>query len=169
MESAKASEPLWRRALAAIGRAVNSRALFSTVAAAALLAGCANPGQSYASRHPELSVAHRQILSRGSIPSGDAVAGMTREQVKLAMGGDPTTFDRIDGEDAWVYAHKKMVGNSMFDDTERAGTLRMENDHSFSQTQELGPRMDVEVKTTVFFKGDGATHAITDEAAAQRN
>jgi outer membrane protein assembly factor BamE (lipoprotein component of BamABCDE complex) len=87
---------------------------------------------------------------------------MTRAQVKLAMGGDPATFDRINGEDAWVYVHKKMVGNSAFDEGEHAGNSRMENDHSFSPTEDLGPRKDVEVRTTVFFQGDRATHAQSD-------
>ena len=136
---------------------------FIRVAAIVVLTGCANPGQSYANKHPELSAAHRQILTRGSIPGGDAVAGMSREQVKLAMGGDPATFDKINGEDAWVYVHKKMVGNSSFDGGERPGNSRMETDHSFSQTENLGPRLDVDVKTTVFFQGDRATHAQVGE------
>ncbi len=89
---------------------------------------------------------------------------MTREQVKLAMGRDPSTFDKLNGEDVWVYSRKKMVGNSSFDGGSRGGSSRMENDHSFSQTEDLGPRMDVEVKTSIYFHGDRATHAqITED------
>lgn len=124
---------------------------------------CANQGQSYVRAHPELSPAHRQIFAKGQIPSGDAVAGMTREQVKLAMGRDPATFDKLNGEDVWVYSRKKMVGNSSFDGGSRGGNARMETDHSFSQTEDLGPRIDVEVKTSVFFQGDRATHALVTE------
>ena len=35
----------------------------------ASLAGCANPGQTYAKSHPELPAAHQQILARGKIPT----------------------------------------------------------------------------------------------------
>jgi outer membrane protein assembly factor BamE (lipoprotein component of BamABCDE complex) len=143
---------------------MNRTFLYIGLACLCLLASCANHGQSYVSAHPELSPAHRQILSTGQIPSGDAVAGMTREQVKLAMGRDPSTFDKLNGEDVWVYSRKKMVGNSSFDGGARGGSSRMETDHSFSQTEDLGPRIDVEVKTTIFFQGDRATHAqVTDE------
>src|SRR5260221_2234222 len=76
------------------------------------LMGCVNQGSSYASKHPELSQAHRQILVSGKVPSGDAVAGMTREQVKMAMGGGPATLDKIDGPDAWGFAHKKTVARA---------------------------------------------------------
>lgn len=124
-----------------------------------VLTSCANPGQSYLKAHPELSPAHRQIFARGEIPSGNAVAGLTREQIKLAMGHDPTTFDKANGEDVWIYCRKQMVGNSSFDGNSRGGSARMENDHSFSQTEDLGPRMDVEVKTSIYFQGDRATHA----------
>ena len=77
-----------------------------------LLASCANQGQSYASQHPELSAAQRQILSTGTIPNGDAVAGMTRGQIRIAMKGDPTTFDRIEGEDVWIYVRQKAVAKN---------------------------------------------------------
>ena len=137
--------------------------LFSGLASVALFAGCVNPAKSYASKHPELTPAQRLIFTRGSIPSGDAVAGLSREQVKIAMGGDPVTYDKINGEDVWVYAHKKMVGNPSFDGGERPGNSRMETDHSFSRTEDLGPRTDVDVKTSIFFQGDRATHALESE------
>jgi outer membrane protein assembly factor BamE (lipoprotein component of BamABCDE complex) len=125
------------------------RCIFLSVAlAVAGLAGCANPGQIYANKHPELTPAQRSIMSRGVIPTGDEVAGLTRAQIKLAMGGDPTTFDKIDGEDVWIYTHKKMVGNAAFDDSQRQSGTSMEDNHSFSPTEALGPRSDVEMKTT---------------------
>jgi hypothetical protein len=130
------------------------------VAMATGLAGCANPGKSYADRYPELPAAHREILARGKIPSGDAVAGLTREQVKLAMGGDPTTFDKIGNEDAWIYIRKKAVGVEEFEEFSRTGSSRMESTHSYTQSSDFAPRVDVELKTTVFFKGDRATRAL---------
>ncbi len=137
---------------------------FAVLLSLGVLTSCANQGQSYLKAHPELSPAHRQIFVRGEIPSGDAVAGLTREQIKLAMGRDPATFDKANGEDVWVYSRKQMVGNSSFDGNARGGSARMENDHSFSPTEDLGPRMDVEVKTSIYFQGDRATHAqVTEE------
>lgn len=127
--------------------------------ALASLAGCANPGQTYAKSHPELPAAHRQILARGKIPTGEAVAGMTRAQVKLAMGGDPTTFDKIDGQDVWVYVRKRGVGRESFEDLGSSGRASMENTHSFTESNDFSPRVDVELKTTIFFQGDRATHA----------
>ena len=136
--------------------------LLILLAAVASLAGCANPGSSYAAKHPELSPAHRQILLRAKIPSGDAVAGMTREQVKLAMGSDPTTFDKIGAEDVWIYVRKKGVGRGSFDD-ERSGSSSMGSSLSFTESADFSPRVDVDLKTTIFFQGDRATHAQTTD------
>lgn len=121
-------------------------------------AGCANPGSAYAAQHPDLPPAHRQILLRGKIPNGDAVAGMTRAQVKLAMGGDPTTFDKLGTDDVWIYVRKKAVGRESFDD-ERAGGSGLGNSLSFTESVDFSPRVDVDLKTTIFFQGDRATHA----------
>jgi outer membrane protein assembly factor BamE (lipoprotein component of BamABCDE complex) len=128
------------------------------------LAGCANAGKSYADQHPSLPAAHRQILATGKIEGGTDVAGMTREQVRLAMGGDPATFDKINGEDAWVYTRKKAVAKSAaFEERGQAGNSRMEANHSFSETEDLAPRTDVEVRTTIFFQGNLATHSLVTE------
>lgn len=139
--------------------APSSHRLLIIFAAAGWLTACANPGASYAAKHPELTPAQRQILARGKIPSGDAVAGMTREQVKIAMGGDPTTFDKVGDEDVWIYAHKKAVGQESFEELNQSGSARMESTHSFTQAGHFAPRVDVEVKTSIFFQGDRATHA----------
>ena len=133
------------------------------LAAAACLAGCANPGGSYAAKHPDLPAAHRQILLSGKIPSGDAVADMTREQVKLAMGGDPTTFDKIGNEDVWIYARKKAVGTGSLDDRDYSGGSKREGTQSFTQSNDFAPRVDVEVRTSIFFQGDRATRALNSE------
>jgi hypothetical protein len=138
--------------------------LLALTLAAGSLVSCANPGKSYATSHPELSPAHRQIFSRAEIPSGDAVAGLTRAQVKIAMGRDPDTYDKVGNEDAWIYVRKKGVGRESFDDLGRSGSGSMEDSRSFTQSSDFSPRVDVDVKTTVFFAGDRATHAqVTEE------
>src|SRR5262249_10871104 len=73
---------------------------------------CINPAKSYVARHPELSSEHRAILLSGRVPDGRDVAGMTKEQVRLAMGTDPDQFTKIDGADAWVYFNKGESGAS---------------------------------------------------------
>ena len=127
------------------------------------LAACANPGSSYAAKHPDLPSAHRQILLSGKIPSGDAVAGMTREQVKLAMGGDPTTFDKLGNEDVWIYARKKAVGTGSLDDRDYSTNSNREGTQSFTQSNDFAPRIDVELKTSIFFQGGRATRALNSE------
>ena len=74
-----------------------------------LLSGCASEAQSYARAHPELTPAQRRMMNTGKIPDGTAVPGLTKTQVHLIMGGDPTTFDKADDLDMWVYSHKKAV------------------------------------------------------------
>jgi len=77
------------------------------VATCGFLPGCATPAQTYAGKHPELSPEHRQILVSGKIPDGTAVAGMTRDEIRLVMKKDPTQFTKINGQDAWVYTNDK--------------------------------------------------------------
>ena len=128
-----------------------------------LVVGYANPASSYASKHPELSPAQRQILTTGKIPNGDEVAGMTREQVKMAMGREPDTFDKINGEDAWVYVQKKAVARKPTEDVGHTPSSSFNGAQSFTEAEGFGPRVDVDVKTTVFFVGDRATRALSTE------
>jgi hypothetical protein len=121
------------------------------------VAGCANPGQSYVSNHPELSAAHRQILTTGKIPSGDAVAGLTRDEIRLAMGGPPAVFDKFNGQETWSYVKKNTAPlDSMPSGSDSSGTRSRSTD----LRPELGDAdLNVNVKTTIFFQGDRATHA----------
>lgn len=100
------------------------------------LSGCSAPGAAYARAHPELSSAHRQILLEGKVPGGSAVDGMTQEQVRMAIG-NPSTFEKINGEDAWVYDH------------ERFPAINSKDDFTSTANQ----------KMTIFFKGDRAEYA----------
>lgn len=67
--------------------------------------GCANPAASYVAQHPELSAEHRKILLEGKIRDGDAVAGLTKAQVRVAMRTPPDQFTTFNGQEAWVYLH----------------------------------------------------------------
>jgi hypothetical protein len=134
------------------------------LASATLLAGCANPGRSYAGRHPDLPAAHRQILLSGKIPGGTAVEGMTHEQVKIAMGGFPQTLDRVNNEEAWVYVRKKLVATELTTADYGPRDSGAGRRDPFMASDNTGPQTDVNEKTTVFFQGDRATHAqITEE------
>lgn len=109
---------------------------FIALLSLSLLAGCSTPGSTYAKAHPELSSAHRQILVEGKIPGGSAVGGMTQEQVRMAIG-NPSTFEKINGEDAWVYDHETFPAIGTKDD--------------FASTANQ--------KMTIFFRGDRAEYA----------
>ena len=95
------------------------------------------------------------------MPTGDAVAGMTHDEVKLAMHGYPTTFDRINAEEAWVYVTKKAVATT--DRDLDATTSSNGKPEPFSASDNPGAEKNINVKTTVFFQGDRATHAETTE------
>ncbi len=138
---------------------------FVWLPALCLFAACANQGQSYASKHPELPPAQRRFLETGNVPGGDAIAGMTRTQVKLAMGRDPDTFDKINGEDAWIYVRKTSVGKNTPDDFDHGDPSPMGSTRSFTETPSFGGSTDVQTTTTIFFQGDRATHAVNGEAS----
>lgn len=123
-----------------------------------LLASCTTPGQSYVGKHPELSAAQRQILSSGKIPSGDAVAGLTHDEVRLAMNGAPAIFDKIDGQEAWTYLRKNTLPPDSIE-APRAPAGSSLNTHDAFSAPNPGLDVDGMVKTTIFFQGDRATHA----------
>ena len=122
-------------------------------------AACSNPGQDYAKNHPNMTSVQKHILMSGNIPAGTGVAGLTHDEVKLAMKGFPNTFDRINGEEAWIYVRKKAVPvGSTVDDVSPSSRRDMPDPPS------NGPIYDVNERTTVYFTGDKATHAeVTQE------
>src|SRR4051812_31027937 len=127
-----------------------------------LMLGCANAGQTYARQHPELTAAQRQILATGKIPSGDAVAGLTRDQIRVAMGGPPAVFDKVDGLETWSYIKKQTAmldpatnGSDSSANRARPTDLRREFDDA---------GLNVNVRTTIYFQGDRAMRAeVTQE------
>jgi hypothetical protein len=135
--------------------------LFACLAAACVLSGCDTPTKAYVKQHPELSAEHRKIILSGRIKYGDPVAGMTREQVRLVMGTDPDQFDSLNGEDAWIWFRSKVVRNKMEAENSNGETEKSGGGgkhHANLDTGELTPTESRPGKTTVFFKGDVATH-----------
>jgi outer membrane protein assembly factor BamE (lipoprotein component of BamABCDE complex) len=134
--------------------------LLVTAAVTFTLAACTTPGQAYAKQHPELSPKQLEIFRKGRIPDGDAVAGLTQEQVKLAMGVEPAQYTKIDGQDAWVYVQKKLGPSgvtTMGDETRDRRDQRSQ--HSLLEDEHHSPQDQAQVKTTVIFQGDRAVRA----------
>lgn len=132
---------------------------FLAVSAILTLAGCATRGAAYAKAHPEISPTHRQILITGKIPGGTAAAGMTKEQVRLAVGS-PKRIKQASTGEAWVYVHQRFLDVSPRDETDAAFGAGPDRQRNFTETAHLGPRPSVTEKATVFFRGDRATHVV---------
>lgn len=132
-------------------------ACFTIALAISCFSGCSTPGSRYAKGHPELSAVHRQILTTGNVPGGFAVGGMTKEQVRLAAG-NPARVERFDGQEAWVYVHERFLDIDPHDDPGAKFGSASNNQRNFTETANLGPRPSANEVTTVFFKGDRATH-----------
>ena len=134
---------------------------------AAALSGCATSGQTYARQHPGLSAEQRKIFLSGKITNGTAVAGLTREEVRLVMGRDPSQFTKVNGDDAWVWVREglPMVGpaeeqmgtelGGVGRDSGGGGTGRYGSEAAGSSAvHEVRPS-----RTTVYFHGGRATRA----------
>ena len=129
----------------------------------ALLMGCANPAQSYVQQHPELSAEQRKIMAAGKLKNGDAVAGLTREQVRLAMGRDPDQFTKIGGEDAWVWMRVKVIGfgPGLTQPVDEAGGGR--RDETARAVPDAGAATTGQERTTVYFQGNRATRVVVGD------
>ena len=124
--------------------------------AIACLSGCSTPGSQYAKAHPELSAVQRQILISGEIPGGNAVEGMTKEQVRLAVG-NPTSVEKINGQDIWVYVREKSLETSPANDPSNIYGSGPNKQQNFTETAIIGPQPIIIEAKGVFFKGDRAT------------
>lgn len=129
--------------------------LFAVVAACGL-AGCATPGVTYARAHPELSPIQRQIIITGRIPGGATAAGMTMEQVKVAVG-NPRQREQLNGGEVWLYVHERFLDINPRDDAGAAFGSGPNSQRNFTETANLGPRPSVVEKARVFFHGDRVT------------
>jgi len=138
--------------------------VFATTAIVCVLAGCGGEAETYAKSHPELSAAQRKIMLTGKIPDGAAVAGMTRDQVRKAMGRDPSTFDKVGNQDVWIFSHHKMILHGyepVAGPSDYALDKHGTGDTNSSESQSALP--DILVKTAVYFNGNLADHAQTTE------
>ena len=99
---------------------------------------------------------HRQILMSGKIPGGVAAAGMTMEQVKMAVG-NPRQREPLNGGEVWIFVHERFVDISPRDDAGAAFSSGPNSQRNFTETANLGPRPSVIEKARVFFRGDRVT------------
>jgi outer membrane protein assembly factor BamE (lipoprotein component of BamABCDE complex) len=133
---------------------------FVLLLAACLISGCGTPGQVYAKQHPDLSPAHLQILKTGKVPDGDAIAGMTREQVQIAMGVEPAQYTKVDGHDAWIYVRKNLVATPLTtNSTPEIDRQDNRSKGSLLDTPNQAPQNQEQMRTTVYFDGNVATRA----------
>jgi hypothetical protein len=96
------------------------------------------------------------------VPDGDAIAGMTRDQVQIAMGVEPAQYTKVDGHDAWVYVRKNLVATPLTaDSTPQIDRQENRNKGSMLDTPNQVPQNQEQTKTTVYFEGNVATHAET--------
>lgn len=131
------------------------------------LSGCATSTQTYADQHPELSAEQRKIFAAGRIPNGEAVAGLTREQVRLIMGRDPAQFTKANGQDVWVWVKEQMptIGRPVEQmGAERGGVGRDAGGSGVSQdglaaADSSAPVKALPMRTAVYFQGNFATRA----------
>jgi hypothetical protein len=145
------------------------------LAALGLLAGCVSAGQAYVKKHAELSPEHRKMILTGKVPAGEAVAGMTKEEVRLAMGKDPAQFTTIDGVYAWVYANEKGTenkpeghhrGGGKGGGGGHGGKSSKSPDETANQSQGESSEQSGHgpMQTTIFFNGDRATKVVRTES-----
>ncbi len=132
---------------------------FLLAAVAAAFGGCATPAQTYAKQHPELTPEQVQIFNTGRIPDGTAVAGMTQEQVKIAMVVEPVQYTKVDGQDAWIYVQKKLSAGGITPIDPTIDRRDKRSRESLMDSESHAPSDQPLIKTTVYFQGDRATRA----------
>ena len=141
---------------------------FLTCTLAILVSGCASPRQTYVNQHPDLPADHRRILLSGTIQYGDPVVGMTKEEIRLAMGKVPTKTELVDGEEAWIWTRvKEQAGRAdPWDatniDSVDAGSNQAARSSGGKKGATAAPDRK-QIKTTIFFHGDLANRVQIDE------
>ena len=117
-----------------------------------LLGGCVNPNAGYIKQHPELTAAQQNMFLERKVYPGTDVAGLTKAQIRKIMGAEPISQEG----DAWIY--KKLFTRAITNLAPQLGN---------SMAAQMGVGVDPSdpnsvrgfVVTTIFFKGDVATHA----------
>lgn len=120
-----------------------------------LYPGCETPGTAYVKQHPELTPQQRQIFIQKKVSDIHAVAGLTKQQIRVALG-EPTQFDNIEGDEAWVYIQGP--GASSPGSVSRLGVAGGDLG-GLAPGQGSGGLNAGGVRTTIFFDGDQATRA----------
>lgn len=139
------------------------------VALAFCLSSCATERQAYLGQHPEVSAEHRKLIEAGKLADRDPVAGMTREQIRLTMGKDPWQVTKINGEDAWIWVKKKTDSLTMVGESNHSGSTGTGSFANMPKSDDPEPKTRVMTRTTVFFRGDIATHVDVTEETTERN
>jgi len=97
------------------------------------------------------------------MPGGEAVAGMTKEQVRLAMDGNPTTYRRINGQEVWIYANRGPSLSKSVNDFSTAPDSTSERNRNFTETDEFAAT-HTRRRFMIYFQGDRAVRCqITEE------
>jgi hypothetical protein len=141
--------------------------LFPVLFAAALLvSGCASERSDYVKAHPDLPIDHKRIILAGTIKYADPVVGMTKEEIRLAMGSAPDKVETIDGEEVWTWVKEKAsIHGELSDptsiDSVDAG-IQAEQRRNRTTSATAAPEKK-QIKTTVYFHGDRANRAQIDE------
>jgi hypothetical protein len=76
---------------------------------------------------------------------------MTREQIILTMGVEPTQYTTINSEDAWVWVKKQGSEYAPWGESERSGGTTSGSFSNAKREREPAPVKKVQVRTTVFF------------------
>jgi len=134
---------------------------FSFFLTASLFVGCqTSPGVAYAKQHPELTPQQRKIFTEKKVTDINAVAGLTKEQIRVALG-EPTQFDHLEGVEVWIYIRR----NSDIDAENNMRAVMSGTDRGSmagagvggTHMTELAPVTNV--RTTIFFSGNMAVRA----------
>jgi len=123
--------------------------------------GCQTPpGVKYAKQHPELSPEQRKIFTEKKVSDINAVAGLTKDQIRIALG-EPTQFDHVEGVEVWIYIRRNAEADA--ENNMRAvmsGTDRGSMAGAGVGGTHMTELMAVNnIRTTIFFAGDKAVRA----------
>jgi outer membrane protein assembly factor BamE (lipoprotein component of BamABCDE complex) len=132
---------------------------FVLLLTALLYSGCESPGAAYVKQHPELSPQQRKIFLDKKVTDINAVKGLTKEQIRVALG-EPTQFDNIEGVEAWVYIRSKSGPAGPVKELGNAGQLSAGSElGGMAPGQGSGGQNAGADRTTIFFDGDLAVRA----------
>ena len=122
-----------------------------------LICGCTSPsGSLYVQRHPELTAEQKKIFTEKKITSGTEVAGLTKDQIRLIMGKEPAHYENMaGGENAWIYEKEIHHYGDLAPQLGNGPAAQMGILIAPTDADQVFP---FEV-TTIYFKGDVATHA----------